>query len=201
MSNKPIYAATKTVKPRYFAVKSGVPDSTYAAIRDAFHRKRQGLPPLKKKRAPTSLPSWERNAKRQSTVAVKSQKWKEERLDELRNQKPRASAAAYESPLDRAAREQAEQEAQDKRDMKAIKHSFYAKTVRKPGRKPRKTAAKKPRKASKGKMSAGQCYCLRCKVRIVPTSVRVSVSRNGVPLLQGTCPRCGGKVARFQKRA
>jgi len=209
MSSKPIYAATKTVKPRYFAVKSGVPDSKFIAIRDAFRRKRQGLPPLKKrpvKRAPTALPPWERAEKRRSTMAVQSQKWKEARLDELRNQKPRASAAAYESPLDRAAREQEEQEEQDKREMKALKHSFYAKTVRKTARKTvRKTATKKkkaaPRKASKGKMSAGQCYCLRCKVRIVPTGVRVSVSRNGVPLLQGTCPRCGGKVARFQKRA
>lgn len=203
MSGKPV------AKQRYYATKSGLPASTYAAISDAFRRKRQGLPPMKRppvKRAPTALPPWQRAEKRRSTMAVQSGKWKEARLDELRNKKPRASpAVADESPLDRAEREQREQEENDEREMKALKQSFYANQVRKAGkaRKPRKVAAKKKKQKAqrKGKMSADQCYCLRCKVRILPTGVRFSVSRNGVPLLQGTCPRCGGKVARFQKRA
>ena len=40
-------------------------------------------------------------------------------------------------------------------------------------------------------------YCVKCKSNVVYTDGAMSATKNGQPMIRGTCQSCGGKVCRF----
>jgi len=46
-----------------------------------------------------------------------------------------------------------------------------------------------------------EAYCVKCKTKKEMQSVNSVVSKNGRPMLKGTCPACGGKLCLFVKKA
>lgn len=54
-------------------------------------------------------------------------------------------------------------------------------------------------RAAKVSRSDDSAYCLRCRHKIKMSNPRTMTTKRGTPFLQGTCPHCRSKVARFQK--
>lgn len=46
-----------------------------------------------------------------------------------------------------------------------------------------------------------EAYCVKCKVKQEMLEVEEVVSKNGRPMLKGTCPSCGGKLNLFIKKS
>lgn len=45
-----------------------------------------------------------------------------------------------------------------------------------------------------------QAYCVKCKEKKEMVDPVEKVAKNGRPMLQGTCPDCGGKLSLFIKK-
>lgn len=54
-------------------------------------------------------------------------------------------------------------------------------------------------KIPKGKMSAGQCMCMKCRVPVTPEGGEKKTYPNGRCAMTGKCPSCGTKVFKFCK--
>jgi DNA polymerase II large subunit len=44
-------------------------------------------------------------------------------------------------------------------------------------------------------------YCVKCKSKKEMQGVQEVTSKNGRPMLKGTCPTCGGKLNLFIKKS
>ncbi|MCL2807751.1 MAG: DUF5679 domain-containing protein [Coriobacteriia bacterium] len=46
-----------------------------------------------------------------------------------------------------------------------------------------------------------EAYCVKCKAKKEMKDVVEVTSKNGRPMLKGTCPTCGGKLNLFIKKS
>ncbi|MDR3136737.1 MAG: DUF5679 domain-containing protein [Coriobacteriales bacterium] len=46
-----------------------------------------------------------------------------------------------------------------------------------------------------------EAYCVKCKSKKEMQDVQEVTSKNGRPMLKGTCPSCGGKLNLFIKKS
>ncbi|MGI6216656.1 MAG: DUF5679 domain-containing protein [Coriobacteriales bacterium] len=49
-------------------------------------------------------------------------------------------------------------------------------------------------------LKLAQAYCVKCKAKKEIVNPKEKVAKNGRPMLQGTCPDCGGKLSLFIKK-
>lgn len=47
---------------------------------------------------------------------------------------------------------------------------------------------------------AYKAYCVKCRDKKEIVDPKETVAKNGRPMMQGTCPDCGGKLSLFIKK-
>lgn len=42
-----------------------------------------------------------------------------------------------------------------------------------------------------------EAYCVKCKAKTTISNAKLTETKNGQPMLKGSCPKCGTTVCRF----